>query len=349
MHSIEITSTCKAAFQYEPLNTNSDGYGLWVLGSSIIPFGDSILKENWSWGDGAITEGTYPEVNSAIHRYKTSDTINVCLSIQTLKACADTLCVAVSIPLDGIRCFSEINYAVDSNTVKFNSGSSWTSCPDSIISRAWSFGDSTYLNGNIVDPSHTYSDTGYHYVCLTIKTKLGCEHTTCIYVDIHGPRIECAAKFEYNISDHNNNGYPVKFNSNMSEASDADSIIQRIWNWGDGTSQDGNQVDPTHYYHEPGVYEVCLTIKTKLGCEDIYCEHIEIEKHDEITCTAKFEFNKEQYNNDGYGVKFNSNMSETSEGDIIVQRTWDFGDSSIEDGNYIDPLHYYQNNDAYYA
>jgi len=41
--------------------------------------------------------------------------------------------------------------------------------------------------------------------------------------------------------------------------------------------QDGNHVDPIHYYDHSGEYNVCLIIKTLKGCEQEKCTLISID------------------------------------------------------------------------
>src|SRR5205823_5044368 len=101
-------------------------------------------------------------------------------------------------PVDGFHCNASFVHSIDSNKVKFDSHESQPGAYDSIISRTWSFGDSTYADGNIIDLLHEYKDTGWYYACLTIKTKKGCENTTCEHVRIETQHeTDCSAKFEY--------------------------------------------------------------------------------------------------------------------------------------------------------
>lgn len=51
-----------------------------------------------------------------------------------------------------------------------------------------------------------------------------------------------------------------------------DPVIGYRWTFGDGSSATGNEV--THTYNAPGTYNVCLTIKTQLGCETNICKKL---------------------------------------------------------------------------
>ena len=58
-----------------------------------------------------------------------------------------------------------------------------------------------------------------------------------------------------------------------------DEVINYWWSFGDGSSAAGKEVK--HTYNAGGTYEVCLTIKTKLGCEARICKAIRIPGNNE--------------------------------------------------------------------
>ncbi len=49
-------------------------------------------------------------------------------------------------------------------------------------------------------------------------------------------------------------------------------ITNRTWTFGDGTVKCGTNIE--HTYSEEGVYEVCLTVETELGCTTKYCKKV---------------------------------------------------------------------------
>jgi PKD repeat protein len=151
--------------------------------------------------------------------------------------------------------------------------------------------------------------------------------------------IACVAKFTaIQAAPIENQKFPVKFNSNTSETSGDDKIIKRTWNFGDGTIINEGTIDPTHNYEKPGIYTVCLTIKTDKGCSNTKCNTIEVQSR----CHAEFRFE-----HTSTGVKFNSNISESAPNDPIVGRSWNFGDGSpILKGN-IDPVHVFPHPGTY--
>lgn len=51
---------------------------------------------------------------------------------------------------------------------------------------------------------------------------------------------------------------------------------QFVWDFGDGTSS--TEAFPTHVYPASGPYTLCLTVTDGAGCEDTYCEDIEVDQ-----------------------------------------------------------------------
>ncbi len=51
---------------------------------------------------------------------------------------------------------------------------------------------------------------------------------------------------------------------------------QFVWDFGDGTSS--TEAFPTHVYPASGPYTLCLTVTDGAGCDDTYCEDIEVDQ-----------------------------------------------------------------------
>jgi PKD repeat protein len=172
-------------------------------------------------------------------------------------------------------CKADFSLVSSGKTVKLNSINSQSS-PGDIISRRWQFGDGKVLEGNIKDPSHEYSNQGTYEVCLTIKTSAGCESKQCksvVIVAATSPVNQCAAKFSY----ENLSTKKIRFNSGNSVANSNSTVIERKWDFGDGTQLGGNEINPAKEYARPGIYTVCLQIRTSDKCENRICTTIHIE------------------------------------------------------------------------
>src|SRR5215203_755171 len=143
--------------------------------------------------------------------------------------------------------------------------------------------------------------------------------------------VACVAKFTTrHIEAIENQKNRFQFNSSESETAREDKIIRRSWNFGDGVVINEGAVDPIHNYEKPGVYEVCLTIKTEKGCSNTKCITVEVKAR----CQADFRF---EHTDDG--VRFNSSTSTGTPNDPIIGRQWNFGDGSPVEKSTVNPLH----------
>ena len=69
----------------------------------------------------------------------------------------------------------------------------------------------------------------------------------------------------------------MRFNSSASWTPYNDSIIERKWNFGDGTPiVVGNDIAPIHSFAFNGVYNVCLRIVTAKGCTNEICQPVRV-------------------------------------------------------------------------
>ena len=244
-----------------------------------------------------------------------------------------------------LSCKAAFSYTSNASGVKFNGAGSSTVSGDSIISRTWKFGDSSaLLTGNIVDPSHAYTKPGVYTACLSIKTKRGCESSYCQTVVFTPASNDCNVQIQ--IAVEKLGAKKFRFNNLKSSTLVGDSIVQRIWKFGDASSLDGNQVNPAKEYKDTGVYNVCLSVRTAKGCEKQTC--IIIVVRDSVAgiqpvptnCKAVFTYTYKDST-----VYFNSNGSTaTSSEDSIISRKWYYAGTSTSvslSGNEISPSYKY--------
>jgi PKD repeat protein len=259
------------------------------------------------------------------------------------------ICVAPPVPTP-VSCKAAFSYTATNTGIKFNGNGSSVVSGDSIISRTWKFGDSTAaLTGNNVDPTHTYTKPGSYNVCLVIKTKKGCESSYCQTVVFTPASNDC--KVEAVISFEKITARKFRFNSAKSSTLSGDSIVQRIWKFSDGTSLDGNQINPLKEFKDTGVYTICIRLRTVKGCEKEYCINLAVRDSvpgtipAPVNCKSQFTFTIQ-----GNTVKFNSANSIVPAGDSIIARNWIFGDTSATlTGNRVDPSHVYAKAGKYTA
>lgn len=138
----------------------------------------------------------------------------------------------------------------------------------------------------------------------------------------------CDASFSW--QDSANTGY-IYFHANNMNAN-----VTYSWSFGDGSSS--TLSDPVHYYSNPGMYYVCLTIDSAGACTNTYCDTVVIGNGGSGMCLADFWWYADSLNNTVYIVN-NSSWSATMSYD------WDFGDGNVGTGQY--PTHTYANYGTY--
>jgi PKD repeat protein len=336
--NVNPPSTCTAYYTY----TIPSGSSVLFVNASVAS--NNIAYYSWSFGDG----GTATIANPA-HTYATSGTYNACLKIISSTGCTDSVCksITVTAPPPTPACNAEYQFARDSanyKLYKFYAGVN-TTYPnnDPVIERKWRFGDGDSLIGNVQNPTHLYAVAGTYNVCLRVKTQGGCVSELCKVITVVNPiTTACYAAFTYVPQSS-----LISFNSNNSYSPAGDSIILRRWNWGDSSAQLlGNVVAPQHQYAQPGIYTVCLTIKTASGCEKTTCLTVTATNINS-NCVPQF---LTQRLSTIRTVAFSSGMSWVPANDSIIERKWKFGDgSSTLTGNVVNIQHQYPANGVYTA
>ena len=259
-------ATCKADF-----SVVSTGKTIKLNSSNSQSSPGDIISRRWQFGDGKVLEGN---IKDPSYEYAKAGTYEVCLTIKTNVGCESSVCKRVEVVAPTATCKADFSVVSSGKIIKLNSNNSQSS-PGDIISRRWQFGDGKVLEGNIKDPSYEYAKAGTYEVCLTIKTNAGCESSVCKKVEVVAPAAnQCAAKFSY----EKLSAKKVRFNSSSSVGNSNSNIIERKWDFGDGTSLVGNEISPAKEYAHPGIYTVCLQIKTSDKCDNRVCTTIHIEE-----------------------------------------------------------------------
>ncbi len=279
------TIPCKANFTVTAIQGKTASF-------TTIPNSGSSLVATYLWRFGVTSISgslAISTVQNPTFTFPSNGTYVVCLKITTAAGCISDTCKTIVIndttPATSIACKALFvsatlpNTTLSGFTIKFNSANSYTAAGDSIISRQWSFGDSlssnNFLSGNIKEPTHTFATQGVYNVCLKITTAKGCINTAClnIYVGFNsGTPSNCTSFFTMQRVGHKE----MKYNSSLSFAGANDSIVSRLWTFGDGTSLIGNVISPNKTYNHGGTYTVCLKIKTAKGCINNFCLPVKV-------------------------------------------------------------------------
>jgi PKD repeat protein len=315
--SCTVQQSCNADFVF---NIGSGGN---VFFSSTSSSSSTINAHQWNFGDGTTGSG-----NTAWHNYSAGGTYSVKLKITASNGCKDSIAKIVTI-IDSSNCNPQFSASIiTSNKLIFNSNASATAIGDSIIQRIWTFGDGTGNNGNNKIVDHIYQQSGTYNVCLKIISAQGCIDSICKIVTAVVPNA-CVSNFSFQRLFATTPGYNVVFNSTASAGTTPnDSIISRLWTFGDGQQLSGNNVSPTHMYTSQGSYSVCLKITTASGCQKTECKVISI--IDSTNCHANFNYN---IANNGTVTFVNTSSTMGSS----TQYLWTFGNGSVS--TVINPIH----------
>jgi PKD repeat protein len=278
-----------------PKPTNCKAYFSSTITDSIVKFNssesvastspgiapDSIISRTWyflsNYPNTATLTGNRVDPS---YTYTKPGTYQVYLVIKTKYGCESkfTATVTIKAPAAPTTCKSFFTKTISDGLVKFNSADAKAANEkDSIISRYWLFGETTssvgVLQGNIIDPSHTYAKPGKYIAILYIKTTSGCESRFADTFNI--ANVICKAKADFTAEKIKLK--KVLFNSSNSIAQTGDSIIQRTWKFGDNTSLLGNAIQVEREYPSQGIYTACLLIKTLNGCVADTCKKVVVQ------------------------------------------------------------------------
>ncbi|HRH67682.1 MAG TPA: PKD domain-containing protein [Bacteroidia bacterium] len=152
--TIVITqSGCSA--QFSSSTDSISPMNVWFTDQSV----GAITNWLWDFGDGASSTIANPA-----HTYASVGTYRVCLTVvDTINQCSNTFCqnvyaISPCAPYFGAYPDSLIQTGVD---MIF-----WTQSPCGTPTAIfWDFGDGTYDSTGVLNPVHTYADTGTYTVC----------------------------------------------------------------------------------------------------------------------------------------------------------------------------------------
>lgn len=305
-------------FQPEPSQPNR----VYFQSQVTYPPG-SIPLYTWDFGDGSPT--TY--VGNPTHDYASPGVYNACLKVYINSTCFKVACKTIIIgPVDSCNLQVKWRFEKDPANPKKVKFINETIVPAAGAQYLWTFGDGTSSNDK--DPVHLYQNSGQYKVCLLVRISNTCARESCSVINIDSSACRVEAKFDFRIDSLQRN--KVYFQNHT--ATNADSVYY-VWKFGDGTTS--HDVNPTHIYQQPGIYEVCLVAETKNGCRSVYCKKIEVGPILNCPVEPKFEWKIDEGN--PRKVHFKSIPALPSP---LVRYHWNFGDGTTSNDK--NPVHVYE-------
>ena len=297
---------CSAGFSFEVEEQGPDSARV-----SFTPDDTDADHYQWNFGDGS--DGS-EEINP-VHTFQLDgpQTFQVLLTVTR-----DTCTASNSETVQFETCTAGFSYTIDQQEgrtaqVKF------TPEMDDADTYKWDFGNGQTSEQTAPTITYDYSDQSTFTVRLEVaKGQCSDQQSQTITFET------CDADFAYEIVEQSPEMVVVKFTPLMEDAQ------SYLWDFGDGTARSSAK-SPQHTFKlsNSQVFTVTLQIG-KETCEDTHEETLKFE-----TCTADFEYQIVERDEEQVVVQFKATMQDADE------YLWDFGDDSapVDDAN---PQHVYK-------
>lgn len=312
-----VTQCVQVLIQGSPCTANfwaNNWQGSTYLSADTSWYDPSTVYQ-WNLGDGTTATGVWVQ-----HTYAVADSYYVCLYVSNpVTGCSDSTCQWIYSPGPNGTCTASFgaNNAPGTLDVSFTPISSG----GTIDSVDWSFGDGTFGVGPT--PTHTYPNSGYYNVCITIYYTSGCVATACQNVYVSNATGGCDSDFIISQTSANDFYFLA-----------VDSLLlwqDYQWTFGDG-SPIVNGPYSNHTYAAPGTYTVCLVVMdTSNNCIDSTCKTVTVTGNP-VNCAADF-----SYQVAAGGQVFFVNQSTGVTPNSFFE--WSFGDGTTS--NAINAVHTY--------
>ncbi|HTS44632.1 MAG TPA: PKD domain-containing protein, partial [Puia sp.] len=260
--------------------------------------------------------------NPPPHTFSSVGQYTISLILKDIYNCADT--------------FTKVKYInIDTPSASFTMSSAFASCPPLIDnftftghyakSVLWDFGGPGHPNegvsSSLPTTSHLYAFPGTYYPTLTVTSPGGCTAKTNDTVTILGPGLQTFAYTPVGGCD--------SLTVHFSVTSTGPSVISYVWYFRDANSDSAitNHPDTSFTYTAAGYFIPGVRLIDSSNCGVPYSgtQPIIID-----SIKAKFISDKQLLCSNGT-VQFN-NRSDTTQGTVISNFFWDFGDGNTQSG-----------------
>ena len=281
---------------------------------------------SWIWNYGDFSPLDSASGPNAQHAYLSGGRYFVTLTVfDSISGCSSQATHFVEV-LNGAQAIFNVSSPVCEGTVS-NFLNLSSSAGGSITTVNWQFGDGD--SSSLVNPTHTYTNTGVYTVKLSVASNNGC-------IDEDSSSIIVNSKPVANFGNNSAvcQGNPVLFTDSSSLSFGR--IENWYWNFGNGTL-DSNQ-NPTTVFTSAGTFPVSLQVVSDSGCSDMITKTILISAKPLVDIN----FSPACV---GDTVYFTENCS-IAIPDSIVNWFWEFGDGNTS--TLKNPSHVYLSNNGSY-
>ncbi|MCE9539695.1 MAG: PKD domain-containing protein [Bacteroidetes bacterium] len=301
--SVQVYYNPVAAFTYSNVCL---GDTMYFTNTSTVHNSTSITGYLWAFGDGSPNSNS---INPA-HYYSNQGTYSVTLVTTTANVCTDAETYSVKAFDAPVSAFTFSDICLLDSAVFTNTTLSPTM--GSTASWSWDFGDGSLLNTNLWSPHHLYATPGTYQVTLTTySSNLACPDTLSDSITVFPMPV---ANFSFT-----NVCLNEVMNFNDLSTVTSGTIANRSWNFGDGTSPNGNP-NPSHIYTNPGSYTVTLIVTTNNSCKDTITKSVAVHPLPLVQFSSVNVCK-------GSSISF-TDLSSILSTDNIQSWAWNFGDGS---------------------
>ena len=270
---------------------------------------DDSLSYNWSFG-----EGLYYKQQDSTHTYNQSGDYSVILNVTDNDGNTTSSSQTITVTNKPSVNFSfSPSSPITSDTITFTDTS--TDSDGSISSYNWSFGDGSYSEDE--QPTHSYSYDGTYTVLLNVTDNDGATNQTSLDITV----LNTPPVANFTFSPQNATDLQKITFTNCSTDPDGH-ITNCTWNFGDETTNYSMNTT-THQYDDNGTYTITLNVTDNSSASHEYSINITVSN---VGPTADFTF---EPNHPEIGETIWFNDTSTDEDGSIVNRTWDFGDNTL--------------------
>jgi PKD repeat protein len=201
----------------------------------------------WNLGDKRAFSG-----DSIIANFDSSGSYSITLMTSYSNGCVDSLTKTSFINVKG---GSQASFSYDTAALCKNGVVQFMNTTTNLSANSftWNFGDNT--TSNVINPSHSYNQSGHYSVSLTVTDTSLCSNTYTKSIDIKTIKAQFSTKKTWGCLPLTINFQNLSSNANK-------------WHWNFGDGDTSQQKNPSHTYHSSGKFDVSLIIETTSGCID---------------------------------------------------------------------------------
>ncbi len=248
--------------------------------------------------------------------------------------------------------FLGLPYFSNDYDVTFDGSDSYDTNPDGsgyIVSYEWDFGDGN--TGTGVNPTHTYSASGFYTATLTVTDNDGLtdDDTTGVWITVLeidfpeipepsfdlDPNADCSGPYSATLGDS------ITFDGTGSEFDGG--TVTFAWDFGDGSTS--TEEDPSYTYSAEGTYTVTLTVTDDEGDTDTCTTTatitaLTVNEAPEVDCSVL-------PTSGTVNEELTFTVDATDSDGTIAQYGWDFGDGTTDSTTTDSTLYTYTRADTY--